>query len=152
MLKGIIIMSYIYSVKNRERDLASLRKELSRRYGDVAADEIIASIARGESGQTAPHCLITKACGDMLDVFRRDARTLLRQLKAERKKIAPENEKVSDLGVRRLEQEFRHIYRVYWISMKLFYPAYHRAMDSYRGKIERYGIDSSEPRSLSMAA
>ena len=55
------------------------------------------------------------------------------------------------MGKRKLEAEFRHIYRLYWVSMKLFYPLYNRAMADHRTKIATYGR-LSETSSMAMAA
>lgn len=145
-------MDYIYKNNTENRNVVALKRELSRRYGGLVAAQIIDAIRKARSGDRVPDCLVIKACGDMLDVFRRDTRKLLRQLRVEHKNSQHPDGDVDDLNVRRLEREFRHIYRLYWISMKLFYPAYRRAMDSYRGKIGRYSVTPHAPHTLATAA
>ena len=44
------------------------------------------------------------------------------------------DERVIVLEKRRLETEFRHIFRLYWFAMKLFYPMYDRAIAEFERK------------------
>lgn len=129
----------------------ALYEELNRRYGRKMASEIMENVIRGLSDDQIPDYMPVKALSEMVELFRGEARVALQKLKDSRECEFEEDSNVEDLEKRKLEMEFRHVYRLYWISMKLFYPLYERAMAGYSQKIDRYGC-SAETTSQAMAA
>ena len=110
---------------------AALYRELRTRFGKAQARVIIESVARAVCSEGKPDILAVKAVADMLALFRTDARRLVKRIREGREFWPETDSKVACLEKRRLETEFRRIYRLYWISMKLFYPLLHRALAVY---------------------
>lgn len=144
-------MSINKANKNQENDLKILQEELERRYGPAVAQGIVDQIKKiTDSGKT-PDFMAVKACSEMLELFRGEAQALLGRLKARPRTWENAASNVTFLDKRKLEADFRHIYRLYWVSMKLFYPLYDRAMAGYQGKIAGFG-KPSETTNLAVAA
>ena len=109
----------------------ALYRELRTRFGKAQARVIIEGIARAVCCEGKPDILAVKAAADMLALFRTEARHLIKRLREGHKSWPETDPKIAYLEKRRLETEFRRIYRLYWISMKLFYPLLHRALAVY---------------------
>ena len=123
------------TIKNSQNDMQALFEELEARFGTKKAQEIIDQAKMARSGQSKPGYMIVKTYSEMLEMFRGEAQGLLVQLKDGKEKWSGEGSKISFLDKRKLESEFRRVYRLYWVSMKLFYPSYDRAMAAYQKKI-----------------
>ena len=122
-------------IKSSQNDMQALFKELEIRFGSKKAQEIIDQAKMARSGQSKPGYMIVKTYSEMLEMFRGEAQGLLVQLKDGKEKWSGEGSKISFLDKRKLESEFRRVYRLYWVSMKLFYPSYEQAMAAYQKKI-----------------
>ena len=101
------------------------------------------------SNQSKPGYMIVKTFSEMLELFRGEAQGILAQLKRDQAKWQESGAKISFLEKRKLEADFRRIYRLYWVSMKLFYPSYNQAMAAYQKKIN--APFSSAPHSTNMS-
>jgi len=122
-------------MKNCQNDMQALFEELEARFGTKKAQEIIDQAKMVRSSQTKPGYMIVKTYSEMLELFRGEAQGILAQLKNGKEKWSGEGSKISFLDKRKLEAEFRRVYRLYWVSMKLFYPSYDQAMAAYQKKI-----------------
>jgi hypothetical protein len=137
--------------ENHQSDNEALFEELSIRYGCAIAQDIIDHINLAKENTGEPDYMPVKASSEMLELFRGEARELLAQLKAGRDKWGAKGAKISFIEKRKLEAEFRHIYRLYWVSMKQFYPLFDDAMAFYRKK-HNARISKSRSTKMSMAA
>ncbi len=88
----------------------------------------------------------------MLELFRGEAQGVLAQLKHGKAKRQGNGAKISFLEKRKLEAEFRRVYRLYWVSMKLFYPSYDQAMAAYQKKIKAPFSTAPHSTEMRMAA
>ncbi len=136
------------TIKNHQNDMQALFEELEARFGTKKAQEIIDQAKMARSGQSKPGYMIVKTYSEMLELFRGEALELLTELKHGKEKWSGEGSKISFLDKRKLESEFRRVYRLYWVSMKLFYPSYDQAMAAYQKKIN--APFSSVPHSTNM--
>ncbi len=114
--------------RHQKTDLETLRDELEERYGPAAAQEIVDQIEKAANSGRTPDCLLVKALCDMKVLFRSEAQELAKSLRNQRKASYPDDIKVTPISRPIQEAEFRHIFRLYWISMKLFYPWYDQAL------------------------
>ena len=128
--------------------MQALFAELEARFGTKKAEEIIDQVQMARSGQSKPGYMIVKTYSEMLELFRGEAQGILAQLKHGKAKWQGNGTKISFLEKRKLEAEFRRVYRLYWVSMKLFYPSYDQAMAAYQKKIN--APFSSAPLSTDM--
>lgn len=110
-----------------------------RGYGGKHAADIMEKIKETAASQQIPDFMPVKACSEMLELFRGEAQEIANAIRNHRSAWTEDDTKVACLEKRKLEADFRHIYRLYWVSMKLFYPLYDRAMTGYRSKIPAYG-------------
>ncbi len=120
-------------------DLDALQSELEKRYGAAVAQGIADQIRKTMANEAAPDFMTVKAVSEALELFRGEAQALLRRLKSQPRTWGNSASNITFFDKRKLEAEFRHIYRLYWVSMKLFYPLYARAMADYQDKITRFG-------------
>ncbi len=134
--------------ENHQSDNEALFEELSIRYGCAMAQQIIDEINLAKENTDEPDYMPVKASSEMLEMFRGEAKAILAQLKAGRDKWRGNGSKISFIEKRKLEAEFRHIYRLYWVSMKQFYPLYDDAMAFYRKK---YNARFNRPLSTKMS-
>ncbi len=123
------------TIKNSQNDMQALFKELEARFGTKKAQEIIDQAKMARSGHKKPGYMIVKTYSEMLEMFRGEAQGILAKLKQGKVKWQENGAKISFLEKRKLEAEFRRVYRLYWVSMKLFYPSYDQAMAAYQKKI-----------------
>ena len=137
--------------ENHQSDNEALFEELSIRYGCAMAQQIIDEINLAKSNTDEPDYMPVKACSELLELFRGEAQELLAQLKAGRDKWGAKGAKISFIEKRKLEADFRHIYRLYWVSMKLFYPLYNEALAFYDRKLNA-PFKSAPSTKTSMAA
>lgn len=140
------------TIKNNQNDMEALFKELQTRFGTELAQEIIDQANMVRSGQSKPGYMIVKTYSEILELFRGEAQSVLAQLKHGKAKWQGNGAKISFLEKRKLEAEFRHIYRLYWVSMKLFYPLYDQAMASYQKKINAPFTSAPFSTEMRMAA
>lgn len=133
-----------------ETDQRELFEELENRFGHEIATELVESIKQAASNQDTPDYMPVKACSEILETFRSEAQAILRLLKKGSSDWKPAMDGISYLEERKLEIEFRRTYRLYRISMGLFYPLYHRALaDCARKMASAYGRPSeTTPQAL----
>ncbi len=131
--------------------LQELHAELERRFGPDTAKDIVVQIKLAKSSTKTPDYLTVKACSEVLELFRGEAKAVLRQLKNQPRQWGVDETNISYLGQRRLELEFRRVYRLYWTSMKQYYSLHQRAMADYRHKISSFRR-SSTSEGLAQAA
>jgi len=131
-------------------DQQDLFEELEKRFGYEIAVELVESIAQASSNQDTPDYMPVKASSELLETFRIETQDILRKLKEGKPAWDQAGDFVSYLEKRKLEIEFRRTYRLYRISMELFYPLYHRALADCNRKIANYGkpSDTTTPRAL----
>ncbi len=137
--------------ENQQSDNQALFEELSIRYGCAMAQQIIDEINLAKTNTNEPDYMPVKACSELLELFRGESQELLAQLKAGRGKWDAKGAKISFLEKRKLEADFRRVYRLYWISMKLFYPLHGDAMAFYAKKLNA-PFKSARSTETSMAA
>lgn len=130
---------------DRLGDQQILSNALKSRYGAKIASEIMEKVNHAISSQETPDYMPVKACSEMLELFRSEAQDILKKLKNGSEEWVDEDSNVSFLEKRKLELEFGRTYRLYRISMKLFYPLYKRAIADYQDKISSYGRPSDTP-------
>ncbi len=140
------------TIKNSQNDMQALFAELEARFGTKKAEEIIDQVQMARSGQSKPGYMIVKTYSEMLELFRGEAQSILTQLRHGKEKWSGEGSKISFLDKRKLEAEFRRVYRLYWISMKLFYPMYDQAMASYQKKLNAPFTSTPHTTEMKMAA
>ena len=116
-------------------DLNALQDELEKRYGADVAQGIVDSIRKAQVNEAAPDFMVVKAANEVMELFRGEAQALLRQLKCCPRTWGNAASNITFLDKRRLEVDFEHVWRLYWVSMKTYYPLYKRAMAEYQGKI-----------------
>lgn len=131
-------------------DQQELFEELEKRFGHEIATDLTQSIALAASSQNTPDYMPVKASSELLEVFRGEAQDILRKLKDGKTAWDQATGFVSYLEKRKLEIEFRRTYRLYRISMGLFYPLYHRALaDCARKMASAFGRPSeTTPQAL----
>lgn len=117
----------------------ALFQELKRRFGHKHASDIMEKVNEAVSNDRTPDFMPVKACSEMLELFRGEAQGILKTLKSSRGRWIEGGAKITNLEKRKAEMEFRRIYRLYWVSMKLFYPLYDRALAGYERKTSSYG-------------
>lgn len=134
--------------KNHENDHQALFDELEKRYGCAMAQGIVDEIKKTEDSDNAgaPDYMLVKACSEMLELFRGEAQTLISQMKMRPRVWSNTETNVTYLDQRRLEKEFKRIFRLYWVSMKLFYPMYDDAMNAARKP--KFAHRSTVPQAL----
>jgi hypothetical protein len=115
-------------------DQNALRDALTKRFGDKIANDVIEQIELIKSSGKTPDYMPVKACSEMMELFRGEAQVIARKLKQDHGQWDDEGANIAHLEKRKLEMEFRHVFRLYWTSMKLFYPLYRRAMADCREK------------------
>lgn len=115
-----------------DNDIQLLQDELEQRYGPAAAQDIIDQLLKTQRQDDVTSCLLVKALCDMTGLFREEAKETLAAFRASRATPARYGDNVLSLEASRLEQKFRKIYRLYWISMKLYYPLYGTALAEMR--------------------
>ena len=142
----------LITIKNRQNDMQALFAELEARFGTKKAQEIIDQAQMARSSQSKPGYMIVKTYSEMLELFRGEAQSILTQLKDGKEKWSGEGSKISFLEKRKLEAEFRRVYRLYWVSMKLFYPSYEQAMAAYQKKINAPFSTAPQSTEMRMAA
>ncbi len=140
------------TIKSRQNDMEALFAELEARFGTKKAKEIIDQAKKARSGQSKPGYMIVKTYSEMLELFRGEAQGILAQLKGGKERWSGEGSKISFLEKRKLEAEFRRVYRLYWVSMKLFYPSYDQAMSAYQKKINAPFTTTSNSTNMRIAA
>ncbi len=120
--------------ENCENAHQALFDELEARYGSAVAQGIIDQIREVEAPDQsgAPDYMAVKATSEMLELFRGEAQALLKRLKMQPQTWGEPESNITSLEKRKLEKEFKRYYRLYWTSMKLFYPLYEQAMVAAR--------------------
>lgn len=114
--------------KATEEDNQALFDELESRYGSAAAQEIMDQIEKVQNSGKAPDCLLVKALCDMNEMFRGEAQTMAVALRQCRNEWTRHGHNVTPIAKPALEAEFRKIYRLWWIIMKVFHPFYKTAL------------------------
>lgn len=132
--------------------LEILQAELEKRYGAAVAQGIIDQIKRTEKETSTPDYMVVKACSEMTELFREDAQKLLAKIKDYKAHRPVQSGNLTDLDAKRLEMEFRRVFRLYWVSMKLFYSLYRAALLGYRAKIASPFSLPSETGAIAFAA
>lgn len=123
-------MKRVKSNRLNERDHEVLFEELEKRYGAAVAQGIIDQIKRVEGGEQVTDYMVVKAFSETMNLFRGEAQGLLHEIRGLRERRDGTN--LRYMEERRLETEFKRIFRLYWISMKLFYPLYGAALTAAR--------------------
>lgn len=117
------------TIKNiTEKDNQALLEELENRYGAAVAQAIMDQIEKARLTGQAPDCLLVKALCDMNEMFRGEAQAKAVELRQSRNKWARHGENVMPMDKPALEVEFNKIYRLWWITMKVFHPFYKMAL------------------------
>lgn len=120
--------------KGASNGFQALFNELETRFGTKTAHDIVNAIYQAAENSKTPDFMAVKACSEAVELFRGEAQEVLQRLKTGRGRWIEDNSNISSLEKRKLEMEFKRIYRLYWVSMKLFYPLYNRALSGYRAK------------------
>lgn len=115
-----------------ERGLYDLYEELRRRFGTKKALEIVEAIEHANTCSDAPAYMVVKACSEMLELFRGDAKAAAKDLRAFRTGADSLPTDVHSLEEKRREHEVQRVFRHYWVSMKLFYGFYNEALEAAR--------------------
>lgn len=115
-----------------DSDHQALFEKLELRYGSASAQAIIDQLEKVKSSGQTPDCLLVKALCDMKELFRGEAQEVAKALRDSRNKWKRHGQNVLPISQPVQEAEFRKIYRLYWISMKLFYPLYDQALTDAR--------------------
>lgn len=116
----------IEAIENK--DSQALLEELEIRYGSAVAQDIMEQIRKANEAGKAPDCLLVKAVCDLNEMFRGEAQAKVVELRQCRSKWARYGEKVTPIAKPALEAEFDKIYRLWWITMKIFHPFYKIAL------------------------
>lgn len=117
---------------NDESQLNALYDALKQRFGVKIALEIIDAVENTRVCKTAPSYMIVKACSEMLELFRGEAQDQLRALRGYKSTRSALPENITSIEEKKLEADFRCIFRLYWVSMKLFYGFYTEALEAAR--------------------
>ncbi len=119
-------------INTAEEDNQTLFDELEKRYGGAVAQEIIDQIAKTRATRSTPSYMLVKACSEMLELFRDEAKSKLLELRQHKTNWVQYGSNVTPLPNPALEADFRKIYRAYWISMKAFHAFYEQALSEAR--------------------
>lgn len=130
----------------QQSDDEALFEGLVQRYGCGVAQEIIDQIKKAKSSSDAPDYMVVKAVIDMVELFRGEAQAKAKELRKSRRNLPKRISNVPNLEQCRLEKEFRHIYRLWWATMKLSYPFHRKAMQE--AQKPRYGYRSTLVQSM----
>lgn len=119
-------MSTQPTLKN-EADYQTLQEELEQRYGPALAQQIIDQIKQADKPNSKPHFVTVKALSEATEIFRADARNIIKDLK----ETEPDDQNAASvvyIDVERQKRELERILNLYFLCQKRFYRFYHKAM------------------------
>lgn len=114
--------------KDQEDDYQALYEELESRYGAGLAQQIVDEIKKTEDKGYIPDFMPVKALSEALEIFRPEAQTALKRLKAFRACQSSPSKDVVDLDEKRILSDFARKWGCYRQVQHGFYTLYHRAM------------------------
>lgn len=129
-------MTDIYKKSNKGDDLA-VREDLERRYGPAMAQDILDQLKKAEGPNTpksAPDYLSVKALSEGEEIYRREARIILKRLKAWKRDNAAERKGVVEFESAFLLKEFERSFGFYLRFHKGYHALYRQAMHVYKVK------------------
>lgn len=97
--------------------------DLQSRFGAEQAREIIETSFQ-PSAKSDLSILAVKALGDLLHLYRTEAKELLHSLRYDDQS----QQNIICLHAHKCKKDFRRIFRLYWLTMQAFYPAYASAI------------------------
>ena len=128
------------------KDRQVLSEELERRYGAGAAQEIMDQLERVRVSGHVPDCLLVKTLCDLNELFRSEAKALAAHVRQCRTRWSCHGNKITPIEQPVLEAEFRKITRLWWVTMKMFYPCYKRALtEAQKPKFPGRFTDTKSP-------
>lgn len=109
----------------------ALQDELELRYGPALAQDIVDQIKKAEEPAFVPGYVGVKAASEVLELFRREAKGAVHDLKEYRLSAAPDITDVLDLESARRHQQCKRALDLYFLAQSGFYRLYHKAFAAY---------------------
>jgi hypothetical protein len=119
--------------KQARPDYQALQDELERRYGEAQAQAIVEEIRKVEDPDFRPGYMPVKAASEVLELFREEARSAIRDLKLRNAATCAANDTggVADLELKRLHRDLEKVLGLYSLSQRSFYRLYQKAIGFY---------------------
>lgn len=120
----------------KQADLA-LIEDLERRYGPAMAQEILDQLKKAEAleaSKSIPDCLPVKAMSEAEEMYRQEARIILKRLKAWRRDNPRDGQDVLEFEGAFLQRELERTFGFYLRFNKGFHVLYRQAMRAYKVK------------------
>lgn len=120
----------------KDADLA-LIEDLERRYGPAMAQEIVDQLKRAEALEASgsvPDCLSVKAMSEAEEIYRQEARIILKRLRAWKRDSMIGRQDVLEFEGVFLGRELERTFGFYLRFNKGFHVLYRQAMQAYKVK------------------